>query len=153
MDNEEFVSEFAMVSVQHTGTHFLDALVREHYPKARTTHWITVPNYLRKKRIICPIRNPYDCFVTWYSRNSFGVDFFSAWHNFNDAFVAGNIESILPIDTPDRDEYLQELSKVIDRPLKTDWAMKGSMARFKPPKVDLSEIYELPVVQKFYKEL
>ena len=158
------IKDFAIASVKHTGTIFLHTTInkalaqraeeRKSNPPdllaVRTTHFTVMPGDTWQSRSwICPIRDPYSCFVSWYSRGAFGPEYFTEWLNFNKAWEMGLVDFVLPIDIIGREEELIKLSELMDLPLQTDWTPKGSKTRFDPPAIDLSEIYDLPLVKAF----
>jgi len=99
--------------------------------------------------VVSPIRDPWDVYVTWYSRDRDIAEMFDEWYWFDDAYRR-QIPLIVPVDTADRETHLDTLSKRLKYSFTTDWSPVESMARKIPPKIDLSGIYELPVVKRFY---
>lgn len=77
--------------------------------------------------------------------------FFHMWKVFDEMCRRWDV-TVLPIDTPDREEFLVELGAVFNTELKTDWTPKGCGQRKKVEPVDLTEIFDLPIVKKFYPE-
>jgi hypothetical protein len=135
-----------IISIPYTGTHFIKNLLESAGLKVRARHveaWEPTPDL-----IIAPIRNPLDVYISWIS-NERDQDFFKKWKDFNKMFEEQNL-FILPIDTEDRDCYLAELSSVLGVKLKTDWKPINQKVRRGVETVDLSEVYSLPVVRKFY---
>jgi len=108
------------------------------------THWKG-----EGKFIISPIRDPYHVYRTWYSRGKFGPDFYKEWNRFNSARDSVHI---LPVDTNDREEHLKNLGEKMGLELKTQWKPIEHMERFEPPEIDLSEVYNLPVVREYYED-
>lgn len=142
----------AVMSVKHTGTHFLTQLLSESIGPVRTTHWSALNKDMLSEITISPIRHPDLCYATWYSRNRFGPAFFEEWKVLNYNFVNDRIHPF-PIDTENREFYKQQLEEVLGEKLVTEWKPLGSDKRYEPPKMDLSEVYNLEVVQFFYPGL
>ena len=145
--------EYIIISVKHTGTNFLQKLVKPILGDVEVCHWSNGSSVKRFSgyKILSPIRNPFDCFVTWYSRDRYGYEFIKEWNIFNEFFKSGKIAAVLPIDTLDKNQHLNKLSEVIGGGLITDWSPVESMQRHTPPKIDLSEVYNLPIVKHFYE--
>ena len=137
------------MSVKHTGTHFLSHLLSETIGPVRTTHWSALNKDMLSEITISPIRHPDLVYATWYSRDRFGPTFFVEWEVLNYNWKKDRIH-ILPIDTDNRDFYLNQLSEILDVPLPTKWEPQGSSHRYEPPKTDLSRVYDLEIVQAFY---
>ena len=142
----------AIVSVKHTGTNFMEAVVREAGFDTVAAHWSTY-NKTRVSAIVSPIRNPLLTFRSWYSRNRFGGEFFKEWELFNQAWLDGKIAHVQPIDTEDRDEHLKKLSEVLGSTCVTDWKPVASGEHLDPPKTDISQVLNLEVVKHFYGDL
>jgi len=150
-------STYCIRSVPHTGTRFLSRLL--------DTHGIQLPDYhfwefLPEDLIagypglkICPIRDPKMVYVTWASKKGKVMSmYYTAWALFNELYMSGEEVFVLPIDTPDREEHLKALSKRLEVDLKTDWTPVGSEPRLQVEIPDLSGIYRLDVVKKFYSK-
>jgi len=137
-----------LFSIPYTGTHFLKDLLEQSGLEVRARHieaWTKTDEL-----VIAPIRDPYDVYVSWVS-NKRDQDFAEKWANFNQMFEQQNV-FILPIDTHHRNKHLAELGKLLKRPLITDWTPINAKPRHEIGPVDLSEIYALPVVNKFYSQ-
>jgi len=135
-------------SVKHTGTNFLRKVLMDAYGvKISVVHWGNQRNY--QGDIVSPIRNPKDVYKSWYSRGEFGPKFFEEWVLLNIAFMEGRTR-VLPIDTDDRDEHLARMSDFLGIELSTDWEPVKPGVRYEPPEIDLSYIYGMPVVKRFY---
>ena len=153
----------AMVySVPHTGTHFSVDLLAQHGIITKSHHFNINPRWLDNSRMttdfpkICPIRDPRAAWVTWNSREQRMTDgrvevFFGMWKVLDEVCRRWDV-TVLPVDTPDRDKYLVELGAVFNTELKTDWTPKGSGYRKDVEPIDMTEIFNLPIVKKFYPE-
>ncbi len=143
------LDQVSILSVKHTGTNFLDQLIKEYLGPVRAAHWSHSRPDKLPKIVVSPIRNPQDVYTTWYSRGRFGPEFFKEWQVFNEAFLLG-IPTIVPVDTPDREFHLNKLSNRLGVDLQTEWVPVESQTRYPAPEIDLSSIYELEVVKAFY---
>lgn len=135
-------------SVQHTGTNFIHKVLMDAGWNCRATHW-TNANVKDTGLMISPIRNPKDVWVTWCSRDR-QEDFNHMWSLFNQVYLENPNLFIVPVDTEDREDYLNLLSQRLKCDLKTDWTPVESREHKNYMDRDLSNIYELPVVRKFY---
>ncbi len=144
-------------SVPHTGTHFIRELLESHGIKLVAHHFWDFMNddfyspYTELK--ICPIRDPSLCYVTFVSRDKDLHNYWAAWRLFNELYEIEDNVYIVPVDTPDRDTYLQQLSLALDVNLETDWKPVAREPRKQVDIPDLTEIYQLPVVKKFYDDI
>lgn len=136
-----------LFSVPHTGTLFLKDLLRSNGVNVRARHWEAWKP--TEELIVAPIRNPYDTYVSWVSRER-KQHFITKWKIFNIAYLTQDLV-IIPIDTIDRDEHLTSLSKRLGKELKTEWKPINQGPRKKIDFPDLMEVYNLPVVKQFYK--
>lgn len=138
-------------SVQSTGSHFIMKLLRRNGFHVNLHHF---DKHQTEGLVVCPIRDPWDTYVTWKSKkygDKFN-DYDTQWCRFNQAWLDNDELFVLPIDISHRLRYLVKLGKVLDTRLTTDWKKEGSIPHIQVEKVDLSHIYELPVVRKFYGE-
>ena len=136
-------------SVHHTGTDFINKVLKDAgWNETRSCHWDA--DRRSEGLMISPIRNPSDSYITWESRGR-TEDFFLLWKIFNKAFLKNKDLFIVPVDTSDRQDWLDKLSSRLKCKLKTDWKPVNSQPRKEVEKIDLSEIYKLPVVEKFYE--
>lgn len=142
-------AQLQVSTVQHTGTNFVAKLLTDAGWTVRATHW-TAQNVLDKGFVISPIRDPWKTYVTWVSRNR-NDSFFGQWQLFNQAYLTNPDLYILPIDTADRCDYLMHLSERLKVQLKTDWKPVESRPHKTVKPTDLSNVYDLPVVKKFYR--
>ena len=137
-----------LFSVPHTGTHFLKQLLESAGEQVRARHWEGWSK--TDQQIIAPIRNPYDTFVSWVNRER-DQDFLEKWQIFNEAYETQDL-LILPIDTNDRDKRLRSLGAKLGLRLQTDWTPVNQGNNQDIGYVDLSEVYDLPVVKQFYSQ-
>lgn len=135
----------------HTGTHFITDLLRSHGAKTVSGHFHDVGYSFPVKGAltVCPIRKPESVYVSWFSRGNNLYFFKEHWELFNKFFLDNGC-FLLPVDSADRGEYLDNLSEALDIKLSTDWKPIGSKLRKNCEIPDLSSIYELPVVGGVY---
>lgn len=148
-------AQLELKSVQHTGTNFLNKVLTDAGWTVRATHW-AAKNLYDKPFTISPIRNPWDTYVTWISRRR-NDSYLGQWLLFNAAFEALDDLYIVPVDTEDRDYYLNLLSQRLKCELTTDWKPVESQRRIPVEKTNyvrqiLHRVYQLPVVKKFYRQ-
>lgn len=152
-------------SVPNTGTNFLIDLFKKHNIKHTQTHYGTkyYDLYLNEQHnvnydfpiirgiTVSPIREPYKQYISFTDRK-LQYNLRACWEEFNYNYLTNNKLLILPIDIPYRDYYLKYVSDKLGVELHTDWGVKGSV---KPRSIvevpDLDWIYDLEVVQQFYK--
>tara|TARA_R110000803_G_scaffold210685_1_gene283167 strand:- start:4844 stop:5407 length:564 start_codon:yes stop_codon:yes gene_type:complete len=137
-----------LFSVPHTGTHFLKQLLESAGLQVRARHWEGWSK--TDQQIVAPIRNPYDTFVSWVNRGR-DQDFLEKWQIFNEAYETQDL-LILPIDTNDRDKRLRTFSAELGIKLDTDWTPVNQGNNQEIGFMDLSEVYNLPVVKQFYTQ-
>lgn len=112
--------------------------------------------------IVAPVRRPEKVWRTFWQRfhkipgrtdNSHELSIPAAWRQMQTLSERHDIVW-LPIDTPDRDDYLAVLSDRLGVELVTDWAPVGARPeRYKQkqePKKDWSWVYDLPFMRKIY---
>jgi hypothetical protein len=142
-----------ILSVMHTGTNFLIDLLRNNGWYVKSNHWVANDMTL-KSLVICPIRDPLKTYITWVSRNR-KDDFLGQWTLFNQAYLNNPDLHIVPVDTQDRGSHLDALSTRLKCQLNTGWQPLGSGVRRDVEITDsaknlLTQVYNLPVVKKFY---
>ena len=105
-----------LLSIPHTGTHFTMGILKTF----RGTHVLSEgwENLVNLKPIV-PMRNPLAVAISWKAR---GKSLGPLWDGF-DALrsVAHKVGCWFPIDAPNRDFHLSQLSDFIGRPLSTEW--------------------------------
>jgi len=135
-------------SVQHTGSRFIKSILLNHgWGFVDIKHY--QKQYFTDQLCISPIRNPRDAYISWQSRGRC-EDFYQAWFNFNETYLNNKDLWIVPVDTHDRGLYLNALSDRLEVDLKTNWKPVGCGQRNKVEYINLSAIYNLPVVKEFY---
>ena len=133
-------------SIPHTGTHFLKHLLENAGIECKARHFSGWE--LTDDLVIAPIRDPKKTLQSWIARGR-EQDFNEMWQIFDTAFQTQNM-FILPIDTQCRDKELIELSKILGVELKTDWEPLNKGISNNDETGDLSSIYNLSVVKKYY---
>ena len=142
------VKHMQIYSVQHTGSKFIKHVLLSHgWDFCDIKHY--QQTYFTDSLCVSPIRNPKDAYISWISRGK-TEDFYKYWCNFNDTYLNNTDLWIVPVDTPDRDYHLSKLSDRLDCKLSTDWQPVGCGPRENVPVIDLSAVYDLPVVKNFY---
>lgn len=140
-----------LLSVVHTGTHFLMDLFKANgIDNYSHCHYGVQTPIITQELIVSPIRDPWACYVTCISRGHLDDSFWMGWREFNARFLFEGDLWIVPVDTDSRGVLLSLLSLRLGVPLITDWKPVRSGPRLEVEPVDLSEIYNLPVVKKFY---
>ena len=138
--------DILVFSVPHTGTHFIKYMLE----KNGFMPWVRHVNAWSGEDCICPIRDPYETYCTWVTRDR-KQDFYEQWETLNRICTQGK-GFVLPIDTEDRGKRLIDLSLKLNREIKTDWNPENVTDRTKiRPVVDLSDIYNLQVVRDYYR--
>ena len=143
-----------VMSVPSTGTNFVLQLLRSHGIEVGAAHWKRnhdTPDGL----IISPIRDPRAKWDTWVRANRGPpftglVDFEYSWSRLDACYLAHNDFYLLPVDSPDRDEYLARLSVRLGVELHTDWSRVNRTPGMEVTVIDLSNIYGLMVVRDVY---
>ena len=149
--------EIRLHTVQHTGTNFMMKVLNDAgWRYIQSYHWKRNRTPVPESRyvedfVISTIRKPEDVYVTWVSRQR-KEDFFEIWGLLNRAFENNPNLYIVPVDLPCRNLYLERLAKKLHCELKTDWEPVASGQRVEVEPIDLTEIYNLPVVKHFYGE-
>ena len=138
-----------LFSVPHTGTHFVQSLLKRYGVETDLRHYGdgVIP---RNEVIVSPLRDPWMCWVTHYSRGRTLDQFYEAWIEFNRYAQNPNVY-LLPLDTNNRETYLANLSKRLNKRLSTNWIPVSGGERKKPDEIDLSEVYNLDIVKMFYE--
>ncbi len=117
-----------IVSVPHTGTQFTLQLLRGKRP--RTMHyWRMGANKARrlagKYRMVIPLRHPLKVALTWKARGHHSLDMLAAlWPSIIKGMDPYE-PCYLPLDVPDREDYLAAMNAKFGLNVSTDWARKG----------------------------
>ena len=103
--------------------------------------------------LVMPVRNPASVAATWIKRGEKLEHFLFMWSQWA---ALAPFAHILPIDHPDRDQYLKKLSDAVGIPLETDWE---PFNQTKVPRgtsdvsgYNLDELYEIPEIRRLYVE-
>jgi hypothetical protein len=144
-------------SVPHTGTCFMRQFFDKNHIEHESEHYGLLVG--KRKALVggpgiltvSPIREPYMQWISFHSRQTDFVDYRTSWLLFNERFLMDQDLFILPVDTPDRHKYLNKLEERIGKKLTTDWKPVGGGARKELELPDLTWLYELPVVKKYYE--
>lgn len=131
-----------LVSVRNTGTHFWAAVLEEHFERHYLTEdlrsdplWLSHTETdkmgaIRAKAadypLFLPMRHPMDVARSWMRRGK-GMDhwFRAMWRNLFELKAGFEDSYWLPIDTTDREGYLDAARERLRAPLATDWVPRG----------------------------
>jgi len=130
------ISNVLMVSVRHTGTHFLREILSQHLTQHNSLYeegegfWFahTEQYNMGKIRefdlpIVAPMRHPADCIRGWAKRGqALDKNFREQWDNLRSLHEDRGI-LFVPIDTEDRS--LKDLSDTLGYEFTTDWTPRG----------------------------
>lgn len=161
--------EIFVVTIPHTGTHFIFRLLHERMVKnkdylLRACHAIRERNEANYfpgpgQILVVTLRDPKATWRSWTKRNRHPdperrlMEFVASWKRLN-AFCESNEDVFLvPIDTPDRQTYLDALCERLGIPRETEWKPANASVYppdFDPEVPDLSEIYQIPLAKRFY---
>ena len=148
-----------VVSVQHTGSCFMVKLLD--CKLAHTSHplW-RLKAIARDHVIVTPLRDPRAVWESWLTRNNKTSKYFMQQWNTLKHFDSRCHIFYVPIDRPERDECIQELSEELDRELKPDWDTYIRCAHEHPSlpydaTIVLTDetweyLYGLPLIKRFY---
>lgn len=155
-----------MPTVRHTGTLFMVNVLRMYNritPRGQEkpptlvcehvydTHMARFKPWLEKfSTVVIPLRDPTATAASWARRGEMSDHFFEMWRNIQwfDQFEPFYI----PIDLPDKQARLDALAEHLGVPLWTDWTPVNSSPRPPVPAPDVSAVYRLPLVRRFYGE-
>jgi hypothetical protein len=150
-----------LTSVQHSGTQFYQQIIHpnrlEHTNSPRISILISTAEV-----VACAIRRPEDVWQSWWHRREGlnadnsgpGPDFIDAWGLLGTWVAMRPDTYFLPIDHDSRDDRLEALSKKMDMPMVPDWdAVLGARNRDRgpAPPMDMSRIYEIPIIKELYE--
>jgi len=156
-DKEQKVRVF---SVPGSGTNSLLFILRNAGLGVHQRHYGAPPRQVFRDMTDWPrassIRRPEDNWVTFYAighHNRFS--FKQCWMEFNERFLKDEELLILPVDHPERDNYLNHMEEQLGVKLQTDWEPQNSRPEhnhdLEISKEDMDFVYELEVVKKFYE--
>lgn len=137
-----------VASVHHTGTQFtMDMLVRNgfknferqvppdnqayrgnsvHRQHISIEHFDKFQEVLTMKRpLIVPLRHPKLCAQSWANRRR-SIDVMLQQWNWLIDIVAPYKPLYLPVDSPDKNTYLERIAERLGVPLSTEWPIVGS---------------------------
>lgn len=156
-----------MPTVRHTGSLFLrdvflsvgfervtlrgqaakNSLVFDHLYDTHMGHfkrWIE-----RFRLVVIPLRDPAMTALSWAKRSEDFGHFLEQWRNLIALSDHGPL--YVPIDRPDRQDYLNKVAEAIGAELSTDWVPVNTFSgplKASPP--DVSDLYDWPVIGEFY---
>jgi len=160
-----------LASVRSTGTRFFTEIFRNagircykkeqitgpgalapglHVSHCEPIHMFHVEHKARDYPLFLPMRHPFDVAKSWIKRGwPINHLFFAEWHNL--FWLQEKYDGHwLPIDTPDRDEYLQAAGKISGLELTTDWKPhEATETDFKPLGMTLDETKRILRVMPF----
>lgn len=175
-DPTNYASCDAVLATQrHSGTHSCLGILLEHFARHSLTEnkrtdtdakgapalWFShsEPEKIALLRqrcresevVICAMRDPMDVYYSWLRRGkTVGKWFCQLWENLF-AIHDENESYWMPVDTPDRDEYLARISERIGVNIETDWKRRGA---FKSPAVArVGQNMTETQVRAFYRSL
>lgn len=99
--------------------------------------------------IVIPLRDPAATALSWARRSEDFGHFVEQWRNL--ISLSEHDPLYVPIDRPDRQNYLDAVAGAIGAELSTDWApVNTSCGPFKTDPPDVSDLYDWPVIGDFY---
>ncbi len=162
------VDVLLMPTVRHTGSLFMVNLFRRHgfkrvgykgVPEGKTlifdhtydTHMKYLDNMAQEfPTVVIPIRDPMACARGWSKRSESFKHFFEQWDNLlsfdkYDPFY-------IPLVHPEKDKYLDSLSRHIGLELKTEWGRINTSQNPLNTEIpdEVNRLYDEPVVNQFY---
>ena len=155
-----------MPTVRHTGSLFMVNLLRpytrvsikgsadEHdrpliFDHVYDSHMKRFHEWIKRyPTVVIPLRDPTDCAHGWAKRGEDFDRFFNMWENLLEFDQYGPF--YVPIDHPERDDFLGDLSKHINMELKTDWRPHNTSNQPSRDIPDVSFLYNQPVIRDFY---
>ena len=139
--------EIVLISVMHTGTHVLKRIFDDagftgvgigHSPPDwcvdayRHGHVLTMNCSMLAIRlgetmpVVCPLRHPYRVEESWKRRGKEIGPMIAQFRELAGKFAP--MAHVVPVDGPERDHWLDQLSGVLGRDLKTDWPIVRSIS-------------------------
>lgn len=129
--------DFLLLSVQRTGTRFVQRILTEAGIKTAQIHavptrakqiedWIS-KNDTEDLPIIVPMRHPFSVAHSWLIRGDVMEDMFEQWRQLI-LYCERSRCLFLPVDSPDRNNHLAELAAGVGKELSTDWTPYGHKA-------------------------
>ena len=161
-----------LASVRSTGTRFFTEVLRNagipcykkeeitayggvlsdglHTSHCEPTHMYHLETKASRYPLFLPMRHPRKVAESWIKRGwAINSLFFAEWYNL--FWLHEKYDGHwLPIDTPDRDKYLQEAGEIAGVGLKTDWkAFKTTQTDFKPLGMTVEQAMKVLSVMPF----
>ena len=169
--------DLLLVTVQHTGTRFVQRLLSEADIQTAQIHavdtrkkqldsWLN-QNEMADLPIIVSLRNPVNVAQSWWFRankhsthNPFLQiqEMFKQWA-YLAKIIAVSKPLFLPVDHPEREHYLQEMSVELGRPLSTRWKKYGHRPGAETIKLSnatidgINELIATTFLKDFYQEV
>lgn len=137
-------------TIPHTGTHF----IRDHLLSAHEHHvehlWplsrVTLAELAANHRTIVPLRHPMLVARTWKSQNKDIKELPDWWYALIQ-YIDPHEPAYLPLDSPQRDGFLQDLNRQLDTMLSTDWPVLPRYEGGLRPRVPLTDAETEDVVE------
>lgn len=146
-----------LLSVPHTGTRFTERLLGPLY-KMHTDLGVERKRMPRlrlllemSRVIVSPLRDPQKVWASFCRRRHTGERFWEGWRILEVLHQEFKIH-YLPVDTPDRQLYLDEIAKGLGRKIETDWEPIGNkdVTHGLLLDQDLTEVYAMPMIRDRY---
>jgi hypothetical protein len=152
-----------IVSVPHTGSNFLKRLLRVGYTHARAFFEYGDPKGARKypvdpETMLVPLRHPEDnwqSFVRRYHGTNapWQKNHYEQWKCLERLYNEGENMIFLPLDVPDREDYMDVLRQQSKKKIVTDWEpVNASRKGKKDVQGDLSYVWEISFIKEIYGE-
>lgn len=149
MNQPSLERDLLLVSVQRTGTRFTQRILTAAKIKTAQIHPVQtrtnqLDNWLKKNTkqnlpIIVSLRHPISVALSWRSREDSVEKMFDQWA-YLVQIIAVSKPLFLPVDHPEKQEYLDELSRYVGKPLETDWKKYGNRPVTPPAELSSGEI-------------
>lgn len=167
--------DLLLVTVQRTGTRFVQRLLREGGITTAQIHAVAtrskqLDGWIEKNKkeglpIIVSLRHPLSVAQSWLHRaannepKEFQFDRMMDQWAYLVEIVAASKPLFLPVDHPEKESYLDEMARYVGQPLDTDWEKYGhrpGSEDVKLSKADIDGINELiatTFLADFYDEV
>ena len=147
-----------LTSVPHSGTRFFQGVIGPDH--VCHVHAPEIDLRLSEADIIAlAVRRPEDVWQSFWNRGEgLTIDFrrpgsgwLLPWRRLH-AIDAYYKLHPLPVDLPDRQDYLDALAEITQQRYKTDWSSVGASTRKSEPAppCDFDWIYEIPIINRLY---
>ena len=139
--------------ISQVGVDLVDGLHASH---CEPIHMGWLENRASDHPLFLPMRHPRKVAESWIKRGwAINNVFFAEWYNL--FWLKEHYDGHwLPIDTPDRDDYLQKASEIVGRELTTDWQVfKATDTEFAPKGLTVEQAMKALRVMPFdyYEDL